>query len=228
MKKVLLPLLACLLTLAGCNKQEPPVFSGFEAGTMAGGIFSSDSGTKMYVTVNEQNLDITSARRVIIQYETLSVSDPDHIEINLQGLKDAVIREPYAVDSMAADQPEGSPVEVTDAWFSGGFLNLLLSSEGKDYEKHRCSATYLVDKDRIVIRLLHHDSENVTNSMINAFLSIPMEEPALSYEHYAQSIGKKDGIFPAPVLFQWTARTLEGGPLTLYEREGSYMPPSAD
>ncbi len=227
MKKILLPILAGLLAIAGCNKQEPPVFSGFEAGTMAGGVFSSDSGTKMYVTVNEQNLDVTSARRVIIQYETLSVSNSDHIEINLQGLKDAVIREPAPVDALS-DQPEGSPIEVTDAWFSGGFLNLLVSSQGKDSDKHRCSASYLVDKDKIVIRLLHQNAEDVTDSMINAFLSIPMDEPALSYDQYAQSIGKKGGVYPAPVLFQWTARTLEGGPLTLYEREGAYMPPSAN
>jgi hypothetical protein len=226
MRKFLLPFLVSLLALAGCNKQEPPVFSGFEAGTMAGGVFTSDSGTKMYVTENGQNFDISRSRRVILQYETLSVSDPDRIEISIQGLMDAFIRDPYAVDALS-DQPEGSPIEVTDAWFSGGFLNLLVSAEGKDYGKHRCSATYLVDKDKIVIRLLHHDSEDVTDSMINAFLSIPMEEPALSYDQYAQSIGKKDGLYPAPVLFQWTARTLEGGPLNLYEREGSYMPPSA-
>ena len=60
---------------------------------------------------------------------------------------------------------------------------------------------------------------------MNAFLSIPMDEPVLSYEQFALSLGKKQADYPAAVLLQWTAPTLEGGPLTLYERKGSYTPP---
>ena len=227
MKKLFFLLIACLLTLAGCNKQETPVFSGVEAGTIDSGIFTSDSGTKMYVTGNELKYDINRSRRVVIEYETLSVSDPDHIEIDLQGLMEAIIREPSSVGEMA-DQPEGSPVQITDAWFSGGYLNLLFSCEGKEYDKHQFSTTYLVNKDKIVIRLLHESSENVNNSIINAFLSIPMQEPELSFYQFALSLGKKDGIFPAPVLLQWTALTIEGGPLALYEMEGSYNPPASE
>ena len=54
-----------------------------------------------------------------------------------------------------------------------------------------------------------------------------MYEPVLTYDQTFQAVGKKP-VYPAPVLLQWTARTLEGGPLTLLERKGSYQPSSAD
>ena len=31
-----------------------------------------------------------------------------------------------------------------------------------------------------------------------------------------------------PVILQWSARTLEGGPLSLYEKKGSYTPPTSN
>ena len=58
---------------------------------------------------------------------------------------------------------------------------------------------------------------------MTVFLCIPMYEPALSFDQYAQSTGQKPAR-PIPVLLQWTARTLEGGPLTLQERKGKYQP----
>ena len=59
---------------------------------------------------------------------------------------------------------------------------------------------------------------------ISIFLCVPMYEPALSYDQYAQSTALKP-VYPIPVILQWTSRTLDGGPLTLLERKGSYLPP---
>ena len=230
MKKYLLLLLACLMALAGCNKKEPPVFSGLEAGTLAGGVFTSDSGTKMTVIDAEKDVDIATSRRVLISYETQSLSDSDHIEIKLLNLWDADIVVPRSVQTLE-EKPEGAPVQVTDAWFSARYLNILASYEGKDPAKHLQTAFYRVDDKNMVIRLLHDSEETIeanSNSQLNVFISIPMDEPVLSFEQYALSIGKKEVTYPAPVLLQWTARVVNGGPLTLYEREGSYSPPASN
>ena len=229
MKKYLLLILACLMALAGCNKNEPPVFSGLEAGTLAGGVFTSDSGTKMTVVDSGKDVDIATSRRVLISYETQSLSDSDHIEIKLLNLWDADIVVPRSVQTLD-DKPEGDPVQVTDAWFSAGYLNVLASYEGKDSAKHLQTAFYRVDDKNMVIRLLHDSEETVaaaSNAQLNVFISIPMDEPVLSYEQYALSVGKKQATYPAPVLLQWTARVVDGGPLTIYEREGSYSPPAS-
>ena len=39
-----------------------------------------------------------------------------------------------------------------------------------------------------------------------------------------QAITRAAKRLEAPVILQWSARTLEGGPLTLFERKGSYLP----
>lgn len=227
MKKLILSLLVTLLALAGCDKKDPATYSGMEAGFLSAGIFTTDNGTRMTIVGNEEKYDVSTARRALVSYTTHPITDPGHINIDLLALMDAGILLPSRTDGLD-DTPAGSPVQVTDAWFSAGYLNLLASFQGKEGGKHRLSTTYTADADGMVIRLLHESTETVTaetRSQLNLFLSIPMDEPVLSYDQFAISLGKQHGTYPAPVLLQWTARTLENGPLTLYERKGSYTPP---
>ena len=229
MKKLIAFLLLAAVLTAGCNKKDSVTYSGIEAGTLGSGVFTSDIGTRMYVVSNESNLDVSRSRRAVIQYETHPITDPNHLEINLISLLDAIIREPSPADALD-NNPAGSPIEVADAWFSGGYLNLLVGSEGKDYDKHLCSAAYMVNNDGIVIRLLHQNDEGKTsaaNSPLKAFLSLPMNELQQAYEQHAKSIGKKQ-TFPVTVTLQWTSTTLDGGSLTLNERKGSYSPAAAN
>lgn len=227
MKKLILALLVPLTLLGSCNKQDSLTYSGMEAGFLSSGIFTTDNGVRMTVVGNEENFDVSTSRRVLLSYETHPITDPGHIDIDILGLMQAIIREPFPIDALD-DGPSGSPIDVNNAWFSGGYLNLVVTADGKDYNKHLCSANYTAGNDGIVIRLRHDDYEqNSSESMISAFLSLPMDEPLLSYDHYAQSIGLKQP-FPVNVTLQWTSQTLEGGPLTLYERKGSYSPPVSD
>lgn len=229
MRKLIPLLLLAAVLLAGCNKTDSVTYTGIEAGTLGSGVFVSDNGVRMYVVGNESNFDVSQTRRVVVKYETRPTTDPDHIEIDLLGLMQAIIREPFPIETLD-DEPSGSPIVVNDAWFSGGYLNLLVAADGKDYNKHLCSANYTAGEDGIVIRLRHDNyEENASNSNsgLTAFLSLPMYEPQVSYEHYALSIGLKQP-FPVAVTLQWTSTTLDGGPLALYERKGSYSPPTAD
>ena len=138
---------------------------------------------------------------------------------------DAGILQPEHARSLPED-PAGSPCEVTDAWFSNEYLNLLVGFTGKEPDKHTFSAAYTVDENSITSRLSHDGSQDTAagNETMTVFLCIPMYEPALSFDQYAQSTGQKPAR-PIPVLLQWTARTLEGGPLALQERKGKYQPP---
>ena len=228
MKRLILTLLPALAILAGCHKQDSYTYSGIEAGTISSGVFTSDKGTQMTVVGNEDKYDVSSSRRVLISYKTHPVTDPVHIDIDLLGLMDAGILRPVHVRSLPED-PTGSPSQVSDAWFSDEYLNILATFEGKEADKHTFSATYAVDEKGISVRLDHDGSqETVTgNSPLSIFLCVPMYELALSYDQYAQSIALKP-TYPIPVILQWTGRTLDGGPLTLSERKGSYLPPVAE
>ena len=228
MRKLIPALLAALVFFAGCNKQDSYTYSGIEAGSIDAGVFTSDNGTKMTIAGNTEKFDVNTSRRVLVSYETEPVTDPTHIRINLLGLLDAGILQPVHVRSIPAD-PTGFPLEVNDAWFSDKYLNILATFDGKEPDKHIFTATYTVDDQGLSIRLDHDGAQDTTtgNDPLSIFLCVPMYEPVLSYEQQAQAAGKKP-VYPVPVLLQWTARTLEGGPLTLLERKGSYRPSSAD
>ena len=228
MKRLILTLLPVLALLAGCHKQDSYSYSGIEAGTISSGVFTSDKGTQMTVVGNEDKYDVSSSRRVLISYKTHPVTDPVHIDIDLLGLMDAGILSPVHVRSLPED-PTGSPSQVSDAWFSNEYLNILATFDGKEPDKHTFTATYTIDEKGISVRLDHDGSqETVTgNNPLSLFLCVPMYELALSYDQYAQSIALKP-TYPIPVILQWTARTLDGGPLTLQERKGSYLPPVAE
>lgn len=225
MRKLIPVLLAALVFFAGCHKQDSYTYSGIEAGTLSAGIFTSDNGTQMAIVGNEGKYDVSSTRRVLISYETEPVTDPSRISINLLGLLDAGILQPVHVRSIPAD-PTGFPLEISDAWFSDKYLNILATFDGKDAGKHTFAATYTVGEKGITLRLDHERDQDETtgNSPISIFLCVPMYEPALSYDQYAQSTALKP-VYPIPVILQWTSRTLDGGPLTLLERKGSYLPP---
>ena len=222
-------LLPGLLLLSACNLTNTVTYTGVEAGTMDSGVFTSDSNTKMTVVENKGNYDVRTARRVLVTYETLPVTDPDRIEIDLQGLMDAAIVLPDAVESLP-DDPDGSPIQVTDAWFGANYLNIIISFPGADASKHAVTSSFVTGDDGVFVRL-HHDATTDTaagNKVISAFLSIPVNDLQASYETYALSIGQKQAFYPMPVILQWSARTMEGGPLAVYERKGSWSPAVSD
>ena len=221
MKKLILILLPALVLWTGCHKQDSYTYSGIEAGTIASGTFTSDFGTQMTIVGNEGKYDVSSSRRVLIDYETQPVTDPGRVSIDLRGLLDASILQPVHVQSLPGD-PTGFPLEVSGAWFSGRYLNILATYGGKEADKHSFTATYTIDQKGLTIRIDHDGSQDTDagNGTMTVFLCIPMFDPELS-DRYAQSSLKP--IYPAPVILQWTSRTLDGGSLTLQERKGSYQ-----
>ena len=227
MKRLMLALLPALMLVSACHRQDV-TYSGIEAGTISSGIFTSDYGVSMTVVGNEEKYDVSTTRRVLIAYETHPVTDSGHIDIDIHGLLDAGILDPDYAPAVPED-PTGSPSEITDAWFSKDYLNILVSFEGKESALHDFSVSYKVDENGIFFHLDHDGSQESDSgsNILSCFLSIPISVPVRTYEQAAQVYGIKSP-YPVPVTLQWTARTLTGGPLTLYERKGSYTPPATD
>ena len=229
MKRLILPILLPILLflLPACSDGNYVIYTGMEAGMMDSGVFTSDENTKLNVVGNEGNYDVRSPRRVLISYETHQITDPNQIDIDLKGLVDAAIVLPDPVETIPED-PDGAAIQVTDAWFGGGYLNILISFPGTDASKHAITSSFNTGEDGVTVRL-HHDASTDTatgNKAISAFLSIPVYDLQASYEAYARSIGQQKAIYPMPVILQWSARTMEGGPMSVYERKGSWSPPA--
>lgn len=226
MKRLIFTLLAgSLLLLAGCNQKDAVTYSGTESGFIEQGIFTTDNDVKMTVVGNTQKHDVTTPRRVLLAYRTQPVTDADHIDIDVLGLLAAIILDPSSAASLP-DTPDGESITLSEAWFGGGYLNLYATFKGKESAQHTCTATYKADEDGITIRFLHESTETLSPGAtdgFNAFFSVPMDDAMLSWEHACQAVGKKVA-YPVTVTLQWTDYVLDNGPLTLYEKKGSYTP----
>ena len=220
-------LAAVFLLIAGCTKKDSVTYSGLEAGNILSGIFTTDNGVKMTVVGNDGKFDVTTDRRVLVEYTTHSASDTQHIDIDINGLWDAQIVPIMSMPAVSKDVVD-SPIQIADAWFNAGYLNLLASFEGKDVSKHLIMAAYDISENGITFRLYHDGSIDSSDNVQDIFACVPMNEVTTSYEHYCQSVGKKT-VFPVPVLLQWTWYVLdEKGPVMLYERKGSYNPSASN
>ena len=226
MKKLILFLLPVLALLSGCNRQNSVTYFGLEAGTVSAGVFTTDEGVKMTVVGNEDNFDVTTTRRVMVRYETHPITDFEKIDIDVLALMDAGIPVPTSVDVISED-PDGTALQVSDAWFSADYLNILATFSGKDPTLHTFSAVYKATEQGVTFRLSHDGTKDTASGTLSVFLSIPVYDPMLSYEQQYMASGMKQP-WPATVVLQWTSTTLESGPLTVYERKGSYTPPVSD
>lgn len=219
MKKMILALLSGILLLSGCHKSDSVIYSGIEAGHIASGVFTTDGGVRMTVVGNEGKLDVNTSRRALVSYKTHPLTGENAVEIDVNGIWDAGIIVPSPVEGLPQD-PSGSPIQVTDAWFSAGYLNLLASFPCDDPAKHETTASYTVGKDGIQFRLEHEGS--LGDKQEDVFLCIPMEAPVNAYSESQKTLA----TFPVAVLLQWSWYALDSGPLMLYERKGSYAPES--
>ena len=225
MRKLLFALLLPMLLLCGCNKQDSVTYTGLEAGTIENGVFISDSFTRMNIVGNEGKFDVHTNRRVLVSFQTRPMTDSNRIDIDLLGLWESTSLAPVPAESLPGG-PDGSPLQVSDAWFAAGYLNILASYTAHDESLHTLDAVYSASESAIVIRLRHDGTQDTAkgDKVVDLFLCIPMDEPIASYDQQGISSGKKQGSYPASVLLQWTSYTQEGGPLTLFEREGSFTP----
>lgn len=218
-----------LLLPAGCNNRNQVTYSGLEAGTVRSGVFTTDDGIQMNIVGNEGKYDVTTDRRVLVKYTTYPVTDAANIDIDLLTLWDAqpVASVPAATIS---DNTVDTPVRIANAWLHAGYLNLLATLAGEDISRHTLQAAYTVSADGIVLRLFHDGTADPTatsDKVTDLFACMPLEEAIQAYKHYYQTMGKEP-VFPIPVLLQWTWYVLASdGPVTLYERKGTYTPSAA-
>ena len=223
MKKLIPSLLLAALLLAGCNFKDSVIYTGLEAGTIQSSVFTTDDGVKMNVAGNDGKYDVSTSRRVLINYETLPITDPDNLDINVLGLWNAHVIIPVSASQVPQDAVD-MPIKITDAWFNAGYLNLLATVAGKDEDGHILTAAYTVSLEGITLRLYHDGTTDNSDNTRSIFISIPMDDIAVSYEQTFLSVGK-EAVYPADILFQWTWYVLEeSGPVMLYEKKGTFTP----
>ena len=223
-------LAAVFLILAGCTKKDSVTYSGLEAGNIRSGIFTTDNGVEMNVVGNDGKFDVNTERRVLVEYTTRPGTDAKRVDIDVHGLWDALSIPIFSPEELP-QETEDSPIEISDAWFNAGYLNLLASVEGQDVSQHLVMASSTFTDSGITLRLYHdgsHDKGAQSGAVQDFFTCMPMNDVVGDYLEYCRSVGKKAAT-PIPVLLQWTWYALdEKGPVMLYERKGTYNPSASN
>jgi len=218
-------LLVAVLTLAvGCSKSEPAYYSGTETGFLKSGVFTTDNGRALTVDGNGTGFDIQTPRRVMATYETHLIDGSSDVTIDLLDLWDAVIPEPVPESDVPGETPD-TPAQVSDAWFSAGYLNIFTGFFGEDAGLHGFTASYAFETRGIVIRLRHdgNGDTDTRETTQTAFVSLPMMGVVQAFDIYRKGLGL-DLLSNIPVKLQWTWYKPDGDQLSaqtmLYEKEG--------
>lgn len=213
-----------LLLLAGCRKDDTVRYTGTEMGQVQNGVIVSDNQVRFVVEDNPGNFDLLTGRRVLFSYRTLAPGTDDSFRIELVDLHETVITDP-----VPADEPIGvvsdDPVDIEDAWFSGGYLNIAVVYRGTDPTRHDFPLTYLSDEKELTLRLYHDNRETAApeNAVIHAYLCFPLE--AIT-EAYCTGTDKSiENVSTIPVTLQWLWYKEDGSSQTeLYRQSGQYTP----
>ena len=227
---IICALAAVFLMLAGCTKKDSVTYSGLEAGKIGSGIFTTDNGVEMKVVGNDGKYDVTTERRVLVDYTTRPGLEAKPVDIDVNVLWDALMV-PTCSSDLLPKETSDAPIRISSAWFNAGYLNILASIESKDVSRHLVLAAHTVTAEGITIRLYHDatiEQSAASRTVRDIFACVPMDGITVTYEHCCQAVGKKP-LSSIPVLLQWTWYALdEKGPVTLYERKVTYNPSASN
>ena len=131
----------------------------------------------MNIVGNEGKFDVHTNRRVLVSFQTRPMTDSNRIDIDLLGLWESTSLAPVPAESLPGG-PDGSPLQVSDAWFAAGYLNILASYTAHDESLHTLDAVYSASESAIVIRLRHDGMQDTAkgDKVVDLFLCIPMDE----------------------------------------------------
>ena len=155
MKKILLPLLCCLMATS-CLKDAGFTVTNFTDFAISyKGMLVTDNGYQLTVTQNESGSDAwkTEGERFYILCDILN----RNLEINLKSLTPVDIVHPNSYTE-AENEPD-DPVDVFDHSISGGYINLAMNVFGAPYadKDHKITFYYSSNElqDEFTFYVLH-------------------------------------------------------------------------
>ena len=221
MRRVLLSILTLSLLLLGCRKDGFIPYTGQEMGQIQNGAILTDDGVRLVIGGNPENYDIRTDRRVLVLYQTTAIGTDGSFTIDLKELRETTITDP-----VPASEPVGlvsdDPVQISNAWFSGGYLNLAVAYSGTDPALHAFPMTFENDGKRTILRLYHDSRETVPpdTEQKQACLCFPMEAVAAAFP--APSEKSETAVIPILLQWRWYEDNNPSSQTVLYEKEGSY------
>ena len=130
-------LLATILLLASCKKDDTLQYGNLTLGNFVGDKFISDQGNEFTIVENLTGYDFKDIQRAIMQCDVLRKvkGTKNEYEVRVHYVSKVLTKSPVET-AVADDDPEKiveDPIRIEDVWISGGYLNMYVMFEIQTY-----------------------------------------------------------------------------------------------
>ena len=166
--------IAVVAASVSCKHDDTLVYNNLTMGNVSDGTFVSDMGNIFNVVENPSYKNLGTMKRALVLCDVLNkVEGTDNeYDIRLNGATEVLVKEP--VTKIAADNEKDmcaeDPIDITQLWISGGYINTYLMFEFKydseTQQKHLVNLVYDQEnsKDGRYEFILRHNAFGETSS----------------------------------------------------------------
>ena len=185
--KTLLAAFASLALIMSCEEDTTLRYGNVTMGNMVEGTFISDQGNIFNVVEQTCKGDLSEHERSLIICDVLQKTDDKTYDIKLHRIE-RVLAKPSVPQSAATDEMQiEDPVDIYDAWCSGGYLNMYIVFYVKSGSETAHFINLIQDestaKEGVYSFTLKHNAygevpgeENPTMILAGAYVSFPLSE----------------------------------------------------
>ena len=161
MKKLLI-ILAAMLAVASCKKDDTLIYGSFETGTFHEGRFYSDRGVVFNIRENVSSRDIADIRRAFIYCDIYTSEDNGKsYDIRLRDFTEMYITDPVMASSLSPDRvAEEDPATLSVCWLTGNYINFQMQFVTVSDSKAEHRFSIIVDDaphggDSLLVKIEH-------------------------------------------------------------------------
>lgn len=214
MKKTLkgiLSLAAGILAVVSvsCQKDDTLYYNNLTMGNIVDGRFVSDQGNIFNIVDQTCEGKIEEMERAIVLCDVLNETNgaEKEYDVRLTDLRSVLEKSPVHVsEAVSEDIAAADPVNIEELWYSGGYLNMLISfyAVSESQTKHLINLVYDKDEEGTYVFHLRHNAFGEVASMENlnkmrlvgAYVSFPLRDAvaeneakfAIKWDWYKRSV----------------------------------------
>ena len=175
-----------LATLAtSCQEDKTLYYNNMTMGNIVDGRFVSDQGHILNVVDQTCDGKLDTLKRAIIVCDILNVTDgaSNQYDVRVHQLASVLAKSPVALADATGDIEVTDPINMSELWYSGGYLNLyiqIIRNQNSTQAKHLINLVYeKADDGSYIFELRHNGFGDVYKSgegfsFAGAYVSFPI------------------------------------------------------
>ena len=182
---------ACILAVAAvsCQKDDTLYYNNLTMGNVVNGRFVSDQGNIFNIVDQTCEGEIEEMKRAIVLCDVLNetAGTEKEYDVKLTNLRSVLEKKPVHISQATSEEIAViDPVNIEELWYSGGYINMLISFFVKPDSKveHVINLVYDKNEDGSYTFNLRHNANGETATTANvsgmkqagAYVSFPLKD----------------------------------------------------